>query len=185
MRADRSAEYVGGIGSILLGIGAFFAVIGPRPLYPTNIAWLRIGDPAQHFLGWHFFRNSDWSFPIGLNPSYGLELSNAVLFSDSIPLLAFLFKPFSSYLSEPFQYFGIWLLTCFILQAWIGWKLVGLVSNNGVIRVLGAGLFAFAPPMISRVLGHLSLVGHFVVLAALYLSLRPAQERRALTWGPS
>jgi len=35
----------------------------------------------------------------------------------------------------------------------------------------GAGLFLFAPPMIWRLHGHLSLVGHFIVLAALYLTL--------------
>jgi len=37
------------------------------------------------------------------------------VFFDSIPLLAFLFKPFTSLLPEPFQYFDLWLLACFIL----------------------------------------------------------------------
>jgi hypothetical protein len=183
MRPGPSKKWLGAIGSILLGLGAFFAVVGPRALYPTNIAWLSSGDPAQHFLGWHFYRNAVWSFPIGLNPRYGIELSNAILFSDSNPLLAFLFKPFSSVLPEVFQYFGIWLLACFILQAWLGGKLVGLISSSPVIRSLGSGLFAFAPPMIWRVHVHLILAGHFLVLAGLYLLLRPARERRPLLWG--
>ncbi|WP_218068315.1 DUF6311 domain-containing protein [Candidatus Thiosymbion oneisti] len=166
----------------LLGTSAFFLIVGPQVLRPDNIAWLANGDPSTHYLGWHFFRNSDWSFPIGLNPDYGLELGNAILFSDSNPLLAFLFKPFSSLLPETFQYFGWWLFACFVLQAWFAWKLVGLVSEHPAIRLLGAGLFVFAPPMIWRLLGHLSLVGHFLILAALYLSLRPTQHMRTVLW---
>jgi hypothetical protein len=59
---------------LLIGVVAFFLVVGPRALNPLNIAWLGNGDPATHYLGWVFFRQSPWSFPIGLNPSYGLEL---------------------------------------------------------------------------------------------------------------
>jgi len=102
---------------LLLGTVAFFIVVGPRVLNPGNIGWIRAGDPATHYLGWHFFRNSEWSFPVGLNPNYGLEISNAILFSDSNPLLAILFKPFAGLLPETFQYFGVWVYACFVLQA--------------------------------------------------------------------
>ena len=75
---------------LLLGVLAFFLVIGPRALDPQNIAWLKEGDPATHYLGWLYFRHAPWAFPLGLNPSYGLELGSAVIFSDSNPLLALL-----------------------------------------------------------------------------------------------
>jgi hypothetical protein len=174
---------VTGLLPVLLGILAFFIVVGPRALNPMNIAWLEGGDPATHYLGWAFFRHSPWTFPLGLNPLYGLELSNAVIFSDSNPLFALIFKPFSALLPEPFQYFGIWFLTCFILQSWFGWKLTGLVSRNVVLQLLGAGLFLFVPAMIIRMEVHLSLAGHFLVLAALYLALRPFTQKRCLAWG--
>ena len=149
---------VDNLSPLMLGVLAFFIIIGPRVLYPTNIAWLEgsgdvvrgNSDPAQHYLGWLFFRNSEWSFPIGLNPTYGLELGNAILFTDSNPLLAFLFKPFASLLPEPFQYSGMWLLACFVLQAWFGWKLAALLSESTPIKVFSTGLFVFAPPMMWR-----------------------------------
>ncbi|MFJ2363863.1 DUF6311 domain-containing protein [Pseudomonas sp. NPDC087697] len=168
---------------LLMGVVAFFMVIGPRALDPQNIAWLESGDPATHYLGWVFFRHSPWTFPLGLNPSYGLELGSAIIFSDSNPLLALLFKPFSSLLPETFQYFGIWLLTCFVLQAWFAWKLLGLVTPSVILRLLGAGLFLFSPPMFLRMGGHLSLAGHFLILAALYLALHPGVQKRRLAWG--
>ena len=37
-----------------------------------------------------------------------------------------------SELPEPFQYFGLWFLTCFILQSWFAWKLMGLATRAGV-----------------------------------------------------
>lgn len=168
---------------ILLGMLAFLLVIGPRVLDPTNIAWLGEGDAATHYMGWAFFRSSPWTFPLGMNPSYGLELGNGIIFSDSNPLLAFLFKPFNAWLPETFQYFGLWLLACFILQAWFAWKLVGLLTPSLWIRLLGAGLLVFSPPMFLRMGGHLSLSGHFLILAALYLALRPGLEKRRLAWG--
>ncbi|WP_166222666.1 DUF6311 domain-containing protein [Pseudomonas atagonensis] len=168
---------------VLLGILAFFIVVGPRALNPMNIAWLGDGDPATHYMGWAFFRHSPWTFPLGLNPSYGLELGNGIIFSDSNPLFAFIFKPFSALLPEPFQYFGLWLLTCFILQSWFAWKLIGLFSRDVAARLLGAGLFLFIPAMIVRMGVHLSLGGHFLVLAALYLALRPFTSKRYLAWG--
>ncbi|MHC8393408.1 DUF6311 domain-containing protein [Pseudomonas sp. LB3P93] len=168
---------------LLMGVVAFFMVIGPRVLDPQNIAWLESGDPATHYLGWVFFRHSPWSFPLGLNPSYGLELGNAIIFSDSNPLLAFLFKPFSAWLPDTFQYFGIWLLMCFVLQAWFAWKLMGLVTPSVLLGLLGTGLFLFSPPMFVRMGGHLSLAGHFLILAALYLALLPEVARRRLAWG--
>lgn len=168
---------------LLMGVLAFFLVIGPRALNPQNIAWLGSGDPATHYLGWVFFRQSPWTFPIGLNPTYGLELGNGIIFSDSNPLLAFLFKPFASLLPEPFQYFGIWFLACFVLQAWFAWKLVGLITPSVGIRAASTVLFLFVPPMIMRMPVHLSLGGHFLILASLYLSLNPLLRRRRLAWG--
>lgn len=168
--------------SIAIGLFAFLTVVGPRALQPSNIAWLGSGDPTTHYLGWQFFRHSEWSFPIGLNPKYGLEISNAIIFSDSNPLLAVLFKPFSKFLPDTFQYFGIWLLACFVLQAWFASKLIGLITKCPIIASLGACLFSFAPPMIWRLQGHLSLVGHFLVLASLYLALSPSPKRRIVCW---
>ncbi|WPX60323.1 MULTISPECIES: DUF6311 domain-containing protein [unclassified Pseudomonas] len=168
---------------LLIGVLAFFLVIGPRALNPQNISWLSSGDPATHYLGWVFFRQSPWTFPIGLNPAYGLELGNGIIFSDSNPLLAFLFKPFASLLPEPFQYFGIWFLACFVLQAWFAWKLVGLITPSVSLRAASTVLFLFVPPMLMRMPVHLSLGGHFLILASLYLSLNPLLRKRRLAWG--
>src|SRR5262249_6868830 len=115
-----------------LGVIAFLVTTGGRILDPRNIAWLQNGDPAVYFLGWHFYRNTPWLFPIGLNPRYGAELSGGIMFSDNVPGLAFVFKLFRSLLPDIFQYWGFWLLLCFVLQAWFAWLLVGLLTESRV-----------------------------------------------------
>ena len=168
---------------LLVGVIAFLAVVGPRALDPTNIFWLYGGfDPTQHYLGWAIFREGPWTFPIGLNSNFGMEYSNAIVFSDSIPLYAFLFKPFSIWLPDTFQYLGLWTLTCFVLQAWFAWKLVGLISNSALIRLFSTAILVFAPPMMYRIGVHTALVGHFLILAALYLIFSSRNKNRALSW---
>ena len=105
------------IASILIGLGSFFLVVGPLALNPNNVAWLDGGfDPTQHYLGWVFFRHSPWSIPLGLNPHFGMDISSSIVYSDSIPILAILFKPFAALLPETFQYFGLWLLHFYYLH---------------------------------------------------------------------
>lgn len=169
---------------ILFGISVFFIIVGALPLDPTNINWLLNSgnDPAQHYLGWAFFKLGDWTYPIGLNPQFGLQISSSIIFSDSIPLLAIFFKLLSSHVTIQFQYFGIWLLLCFIFQACFSWKLLGLITPYSSIKFLGTGFFIFAPPLLFRIGLHTALVGQFVILAALYFNLADNSQRRAFWW---
>jgi hypothetical protein len=171
---------------LVIGLAQFLLVVGPRVLDPSNIGWLEMVDTSTYYLGWEFFRNSPWTFPIGLNPSYGLEISNSIVYSDSNPLLAIIFKSVREILPHPFQYFGIWLLACFVLQAWFGWKLMKLLCNDLWICTFGAGLLSFSLPMLWRLhqnIQHLNLVAHFLILAALYLTLNKNQNhRRTFHW---
>lgn len=182
IKINIKKEHLINISPVVLGVLAFLFVVGPRVLLPTNIAWLANGDPSQHFLGWQFFRNSPWQIPVGLNYNFGLDLKNSIVFTDSNPILAFIFKPLSPFLPKVFQYFGFWLLICFILQSWFGWKLATLISKNKLICLLSSGVFLFSPIFLNRLTVHLSLSGHFLVLAALYLSLRSNQGKRTCFW---
>ncbi|WP_333682073.1 DUF6311 domain-containing protein [Dyella sp.] len=167
---------------VLIGVLACLLITGSAMLEPGNVSWLTQGDLAQSYLGWAFYRHAPWSLPLGSNPLYGAGLHTSVYYSDSIPLLAMLFKPWASWLPETFQYFGLWVLACFILQAWFAWCLLGLVARNAIAKGLGTLFFLFAPPMLMRLGGHMALVGHWLVLAAIYLCLRPGRRRQTRYW---
>lgn len=166
----------------LVGALMFLLVLGPAALDPTNIAWLNQGDRSQHLVGWLFYRQGPWAWPLGANPDYGLEIANGVAYTDSIPLFAIPFKLLAPLLPTPFQYFGLWFLLCFVLQGVFAWQLMGLASARPAVRAFGAALFCLAPPMLARLPDHGALVGHWLLLAALWLHLG-AVRRRAL-WFP-
>ena len=167
---------------VLIGVLACLLITDSAMLEPGNVNWLTQGDLAQSYLGWAFYRHATWSLPPGANPLYGAGLNTSVYYSDSIPALAMLLKPWASWLPETFQYFGLWVLACFVLQAWFAWRLLGLVAHDVVTKGLGTLFFVFAPPMLMRLGGHMALVGHWIVLAALYLCLRPDRRRQTLYW---
>ena len=172
---------------IVLGFCAFIAVVGIAPLMPTNLDLAQGVDPFKDYIAWVFYRHGPWTFPLGLNPSYGLDISSSVVFSDSIPLFAILFKAFSSILPEPFQYLGIWTLLCFILQSVFAWLLMGVFTSNRWLQFFGCVLLVFSPPMFWRVNQHAALVGHFLILASLYQILRVktlwSSRQNLLSWG--
>jgi hypothetical protein len=170
---------------IILGLVGFFAVTGGYIFHPTNISWLGGGfDPTTHYLGWEFYRLGPWEIPLGLNPNYGLEFSNSIVFSDSIPLLAVIFKALESLfiLSLPFQYLGIWTFICFVLQAYFAWLLIGIFSKNYYFQLFGTVLFLFSPPMLARIGNHTALVAHFLIVMALYLYFSKESKFKVLKW---
>jgi hypothetical protein len=172
-----------GLSACLVGVLAFLVVVGPRTLNPANVDWVMgWDDPAMSYLSWVFFRHGPWTMPIGLNPNFGLELSSSILYGDAVPLLAFLFKSLSRWLPNTFQYVGLWLAACFVLQALFAWMLMGLVTPTRRLRLVGCALFAFAPPMLDRLIGHWALVGHWVILAALVLALQPGRRGQVAKW---
>ena len=66
-----------------------------RILSPRNVDWLSFGDGTAE-ISWEFFRKQPlFQFPLGLNPSYGLEVSSTVAFDGQIPIMSFFFHPFS------------------------------------------------------------------------------------------
>ena len=169
------------LGLLTLGLGlAYFFCIAPFSiLLPTNLAWIGPYDPTMHYLGWAVFQNSPWSWPLGLNPDYGLQISSSIVYSDAIPLFAFVFKAFRDFLPTPFQYFGVWYLVCLLLQSVLAFVLIERVASKSLpvaVRLLLVSLFAFAPILLWRIGEHAALSAHFVLLAALALAL--VRDRR-------
>ncbi|MBK5969022.1 MULTISPECIES: DUF6311 domain-containing protein [Thiorhodovibrio] len=182
----RSPAAVMAAGAIL-GLIFYVVIYGVARLDPANIGWLMQGDAATHYLGWAFFRHEPWSFPLGALHRYGLEIAASIVYSDSIPILALLFKPFSSWLPEPFQYTGLWILLCCLLQGALAALLLRRFSDNLPFVLLGTGFFLLSPIMVIRsggqFAGHFSLLGQWLILAALLLYFSDRLRAAGWFWG--
>lgn len=176
---------------VLLGAVIFVLIYGVHILNPCYTDWLLTsedGDLTQHYLGWKFYRHAKWRFPFGLIDTMAYPNPTSVIFTDSIPLFAFVFKVFRFLLPAQFQYFGWFGLLCFMLQGAIGAILVRKYVKKDYLVVLGSLFFVLSPAFINRMYWMTSLASHFLCMLALvflvYYEERYKNTKKAvIAWG--
>lgn len=170
---------LGGLAGVLL----FFALSGGRIVDPRNVGWVLEGDPAMHFLGWHFFRHEPWSWPPGRIERLGIPEGTSIVFTDSIPAMALGGKLVAGALPPEVQYQGAWLLLALVMQGVFAARLVRFLSPGPLVGTLLVGFFVLSPTLLQRLRHHHALAGQGLLLAALGLYLMPPRQRRGLSWG--
>ena len=174
------------INIFFLLISFFFLVgaIGLENISAYSTQWLHTGnDSASQQLGWHFFKNDVWRFPLGSNPNYGDELGSSIVYTDSIPILAFIFKLFKNLIHENFQYFSLWYFLCFYLQLYFSFKILRSFTHSDLYSFVGSLFFLIAPILIFRLnIGHSTIIGHWILLFTLYLILTKSLEESNVKW---
>ena len=159
----------------IIGAIVFFAIYGVAIINPCYVDWLFHSDDlegsidlTQHYLGWVFYRNTPWRFPIGLTDGIFYE-PVSVIYTDSIPLLAFFFKLFSFILPSDFQYFGIYGLLCYALIGGFSALIARRFSDNILWAIFAAVIFSTNPVILNRMYLHTALAGHFLIVAGIVL----------------
>ena len=115
---------------LIISIISWVYLLGFDYIKPTNVNWLNSGDLSTYQLGWEYFRDDRWRFPIGLNPNYGIYSDSNIIYSDSIPIFAIFFKLFNFLLPEKFQYFSLWFMVCFFLKGFLSFLLIFKYTSN-------------------------------------------------------
>ena len=173
----------------LLGALVFLLIFGFQVLDFTYTDWLLPkdgGDLSQHYLGWVEYRASAWNFPIGLMDNVLYPEKVSVVYTDSIPLLAFFFKLISGILPANFQYLGLFGLLCYVLQGGFAAILIFHFTKQKWPSVIGSLLFSCSLLLLHRMFAHTALSAHFLILASLYLWLcredQISTKRSVLSW---
>lgn len=173
----------------LLGILCFVAVYGVKVLDVTYDAWLLNSDVDlyQHYVGWGHFRNDSWTFPFGMIRSLSEPIKMSVIYTDSIPILAVLFKLLSPLLPQTFQYFGLHGLMSFALMGGFSIILLRRFTDNRVVMVLGSFFFILSFPVLHRMYYHSALAAQWLIILSLILWLYEREEEKIVSkcvkWG--
>lgn len=152
--------------ALILAIGLVVHVY-PWSFITGHATFFERGDAAHHVVGWLAYVADDWRFPLmrtlALNPPDGIN----IIFTDSIPLAALLFKLFRSVLPDGFHYFGWWHAFTYLAQALAA---VCLLRALGVRHLLGTMVgvgFALISPVLIFRIGHTALATHALLLLAM------------------
>lgn len=165
--------------SLLFGLAWFLLLYGRYSLYFTNVNWIYNagGDVFQHQIGWEWFRQEPWHFPLGRIDSYGYPFGTSVSYMDAIPLMAIPFKLLSPLFKQHFQYLGLWELLSVIGQMLTGMLIIGEFTRSYANKILGASLLVLAPIMLWRAFGHNSLTAQWILLAGILFIILEYRHR--------
>jgi len=167
------------IGAVL-GAAVFIGLFGTRILSPAFTDWIFAApdDTTQHYIGWMYYRNTAWTFPIGMTD--GLTSSGAVscIYADTIPLFAVFFKLLSPVLPETFQYFGLWGVICFALNGGFGAVLLSRINKNLIFVSLGSVFYSLFFPSVMRITHHNSLGAIWLIMIAMIITLDRKRDYR-------
>lgn len=169
----------------VIGAIAFLILYGITPLNVTNDSWILQGydelDILQHYAGWMHFRNSPWTFPLMKAETLAYPTGTIVSFTDSIPLMALVFKLFANILPNTFQYFGIFTLMCYMLQGLFAALLIELFVDDEKYVAVAVPFFTFAPILMERAFRHTALGSQWLILAAMYLYFKNRDMENGVT----
>jgi hypothetical protein len=166
-------------------VGLIFGLwfLGPRNILPGTTGWLNRGDLAAYQVTSEFFRDTPLlQWPLTAIRQYGVgwQTMSVSIYGES--LIGIPLKLFNGILPRNFQYIGIWIVSCFVLQGYFAGKLLSLFVSNANQIFLGSLIFVFSPTLLYRIgiAGHSGLGAHWIILCALYLYFRKRQS--AIAW---
>ncbi len=159
----------------LFGAFLFILIYGPYVLNPFYDDWIFMTwerDIVQHYLGFCLYRSSPWQFPIGLVTTASYPHDMSVIYTDAIPLLAFLGKLLDPILPKTFQYLGIYGLMSMALMGGIGSLLIFELTGKQIVSMISSVFYTLSWTVMYRMFYHTSLTSQWLILLAFYLWIR-------------
>ncbi len=157
--------------SLIIGFAFSCYLLPDLVFHPTNTNILR-QDPLQHFLGWEFFRQSPWQWPLTYTHRLLYPIGTTIVFTDSFPLLAILLKLFSRLLPEPFVFQGLVAILNSSLMFYSGSLFLRKLRPDLFFNIIGGFFVLLSSVFIWRFFGHFSLTSQWLIVFELLLIMK-------------
>jgi len=170
--------------SFLLGTGPFWAnPRGPWLMDPKDS--IDSIDVLTTQVAYLAFLHAPWGLPLFFVPDLGAPGGSSVILVDAVPIVALLGKSLAWATGLVINPYGLWVGACFVLSALFAALLVMALGLRSLLAAIAASLLALSMPALLYRFGHLSLMGQFIVIGALWLYARDARADgfwRRLGW---
>ncbi len=174
-----------GAGTVLLTFSPeFLAGGGPFWANPRG-AWLMDPDDSIQSIdvltaqvGYLAFLHAPWGLPLFFAPDLGAPEGSSVILVDAVPIVALIGKIWFTATGAVVNPYGVWVGLCFVLSAVFATLLMIALGQRSLLAAIAASLIAVSMPVLLFRFGHLSLMGQFMVIGALWLYARDLGIRR-------
>ena len=166
---DRTASIVGS--ALLLSTVYTLHIFDWAFISGTGPYWEHLQlwdlDRAQALIGWRHFASDEWRFPLFWVASLSYPEGANIIFTDSIPLVAFVFKIVRELTGFEVNYLGLWMAFCYVMQGVAASLLMDALGVRHRLANLSGVLIALCAPILLGRFGHGALCAHFLILLAL------------------
>ena len=181
---------------VSLGIGAAHAlfmlpvglVLGTSDFwrFPHGIIGGSENDMAQVLTGQLFLQQGPWAWPLLHVPDLGFPAGTNIFWLDAVPIVALIAKLLASVVQGPLNLLGLDLFACLVLPGIAMTGVVWVAGHRHLIAAVTASALADAAPTLLYRWGHIPLMAHYLIIAALGLYLlslqRPRMPGVCLAW---
>lgn len=165
-------EFAWLLSSLIIGFSFSVFILPEFVLHPGNVALLR-GDPVGHYVGWSFYRESAWSWPITFISGLMYPFGTSTVYTDGFPLFSIILKLFSKFLPEPFAFFGLLCVINSALMFYSGSLFLRKLRPDLLFSIIGGFFVLFSSVFIWRFFGHFSLTSQWLIIFELLLIMKP------------
>jgi hypothetical protein len=155
-------------------IAAGLALLYTLYLFPLSFlrghgGFFERGEPLLSLSGWWSFMADGWRIPLLKTKLMNAPQGANIAFTNSIPLLAILLKPFQYWLPKGFHYFGCWFVISYTLQAVSSVLLLRVLGQRTTLATIaGAGMALMMPAFLYQ-FEYIALTTHGILLLGLTL----------------
>jgi hypothetical protein len=158
-------------GQFLAGTGPFWAnPRGPWLMDPNDS--IDSVDVMTTRMAYIAFLHAPWGLPLFYVPDLGAPTGSSVILVDAVPIVALSGKLLAWATGVTVNPYGLWVAACFVLAAVFAVLLLIELGQRSLLAAIAASLLAISMPALLYRFGHLSLLGQFIVIGALWLYVR-------------
>lgn len=139
----------------------------------TSTYWQsEVDDVTQYISGFHAFFNAPFGYPLLAFDSINYPQGTRATFMDTIPLYALLLKLVVPSSYAPFNPYGVWVGLAFLGQAVCAWWILRELEVKSWLALVALVVCLLIFPAFTARVTHISLMTHWIILAAIALYLR-------------
>ncbi|MCY4126344.1 MAG: DUF6311 domain-containing protein, partial [Pseudomonas sp.] len=139
----------------------------------TSSYWQsEVDDVTQYISGFHAFFSAPFGYPLLAFDSINYPQGTRATFMDTIPLYALILKLVVPASYAPFNPYGVWVGLAFLGQAVCGWWILRELEVKSWLALVALVVCLLIFPAFTARVTHISLMTHWILLAAIALYLR-------------